>query len=234
MKDHQESFFYKLGSISAWLQLLITLAIIVISLTLGTEPKTAQEYFSLYQNDRLTAFLRDDFSSLIVVALYLGLFPGLYLALRQVNRHAAGFITALVWVGVTCCFANHSGFSLIHLSDQYAAAQDPAQKSQLLAAAEGVIAGNIWHSTGGYMTGILLQGGGVLISLLMLRSRHFSKVSAFAGLFANAFDLVQHVLHPFAPSLSGSIMLFAGPFYLVWFPMLAIDLARLGRQIPEQ
>ncbi len=234
MTDNNEKFFYKMGSVAAWMQLAITLAIIVISFTLGTEPKTAEEYFSLYQNDRITALLRDDFSSLLIIALYLALFPALYLAVRRVNRLAAAFIITLVFIGVTCSFITHSGFSLIHLSDRYAAASDPAQKTQLLAAAEAVIAANIWNSTGGYMTGILLQGGGVLISILMLRSRQFNKLTVYAGLLANALDLAQHILHPFVPSLSSSIMLAAGPFYLVWFPMLARDLFRLGKRQPEE
>jgi hypothetical protein len=64
----------------------------------------------------------------------------------------------------------------------------------------------------------------------MLRSRDFSRVTAVAGLLGNALDLAQHVLHPFAPSLSAAIMMLMGPFYLVWFPMLARDLFRLARR----
>jgi hypothetical protein len=79
------------------------------------------------------------------------------------------------------------------------------------------------------MSGILLQGGGVMISLVMLRSRDFSKVTAIAGLIGNALDLIQHVLAPFTPSLSATIQKMMGPFYLVWFPMLARDLFRLSR-----
>jgi hypothetical protein len=80
------------------------------------------------------------------------------------------------------------------------------------------------------MSGILLQGGGVIISLVMLRSRDFSKVTAIAGLVGNALDLTQHLLHPFAPSVSATIQMLMGPFYLVWFPMLARDLFRLARK----
>jgi hypothetical protein len=75
-----------------------------------------------------------------------------------------------------------------------------------------------------------MQGGGVIISLVMLRSRDFSKVTALAGLLGNALDLTQHLLHPFAPSISAPIMLLMGPFYLVWFPMLARDLWRLAHK----
>jgi hypothetical protein len=64
----------------------------------------------------------------------------------------------------------------------------------------------------------------------MLKSKDFSKVTAVAGLLGNALDLTQHLLHPFAPSISAPIQMAMGPFYLVWFPMLARDLFRLGRK----
>jgi hypothetical protein len=79
------------------------------------------------------------------------------------------------------------------------------------------------------MSGMLLQGGGVIISLVMLHNRDFSKITAISGLLGNALDLAQHVLYPIAPSLSANLMMLMGPFYLVWFPMLARDLFRLRK-----
>jgi hypothetical protein len=122
---------------------------------------------------------------------------------------------------------------MLHLSDQYAAATTAAQRSQLLAAGEAIIASDMWNSSGGFMAGILLQGAGVLISVVMLRSQDFSRVTAYAGLLGNGFDLAQHILHPFAPSVSATLLMIAGPFYLVWFPMLARDLLRLGRGVSK-
>lgn len=224
----------KIGAAAALMQLACTLTIMIITFTLGQKPGTAEEYFTVFQNDRLTGLLRDDFSSLNIIALYLGTFPGLYAALRRVNGVYAAFATALVFVGVTSCFATHSGFSMLHLSDQYAAATSAAQRSQLLAAGEAIVASDMWNSSGGYMAGILLQGAGVLISVVMLRSKDFSRVTAYAGLLANGFDLAQHILHPFTPSVSSTLLMIAGPFYLLWFPMLGRDLLRLGRGVPKE
>jgi uncharacterized membrane protein YciS (DUF1049 family) len=226
--DFNEKSFYKIGGVAALMQFIVTLAIILVSFTLGAKPDSAQEYFTILQNDRLAGLLRDDFSSLIVIALYLGLFPALYLALRRLNQAYVAFVTALIFIGVTNGFAAHSGFSMIYLGDRYAAATSAAQRAQLLAAGEAVIASDLWNSSAGYMTGIL-QGAGVLISAIMLRSQAFSKATAYAGLLGNGFDLAQHILHPFAPSVSAPLMMIMGPFYLAWFPLLARDLFRLGR-----
>lgn len=232
--DSRLNTLFKAAGVAALLQLVCTLVITAVIPTLGLWPNTAEEYFTILQHDRLVVILRGDFSSLIIIALYLVTFPGLYAALRRVNRIYAAFATVLTFVAVTTSFATHSGFSMLHLSDQHAAATTSAQQSQLLAAGEAVIASDMWNSSGGFMAGILLQGAGVLISAIMLRSKDFSKVTAYAGLIANGFDLVQHLLHPFAPSLSGVLAPIGGFVYLVWFPMLGRDLLRLGRGVSKE
>ena len=58
-------------------------------------------------------------------------------------------------------------------------------REQLLVAGEAVIAGDMWHSTSGFLAGIFMQGGFVLISAVMLRSKVFSKGTAITGMVAN-------------------------------------------------
>ena len=124
------------------------------------------------------------------------------------------FATLFTLIAVTICFASESTFALLYLGDQYVAAPTEMLRAQFLAAGEAVIAADMWHSSGASVSGILLQGGGVIISLVMLRSRDFSKVTAIAGLLGNALDLTQHLLHPFAPSVSATIQMLMGPF--IW------------------
>ena len=156
-------------------------------------------------------------------------FFALYGALRRVNGVYAAFAAVLTFAAVICCFASHSCFSMVYLSDQYAVASTEAQRSQLLAAGEAIIASDMWNSTAGFMTGILLQGAGMLISVVMLRSKIFSKITAYAGILANGFDLTQHLMHPSLPSIASILLMIGGPFYLLWFPFLGRDLFKLGR-----
>jgi flagellar biosynthesis protein FliQ len=225
--------FYQVGGAAAWLQLVITVVFIAAAFVLGARPTSVGEFFTLYHDDRLVALLRDDLSNVIVIALYLGTIPALYLALKQVDHATIFFAALFTLIAVTVTFATHTGFSMMHLSDRYAAAATPAEQAQILAAGEAVLASDIWNSTGGYMSGLLLQGAGVLIALVMLRSADFGKVTAYAGLLANGLDLLQHVLHPFTPSLSAIILYVAGPFYLLWFPLMGRDLLRLARRIDD-
>jgi hypothetical protein len=231
--DASWTSIYYLGSASALLQLVCVFGYIIVAITLGPKPGTVEEYYTLFQTNPLAGFLRSDGITLIIIALYLGTCPALYVTLKSISPIYTGLAALFIMIAVTISFAIHADFSLLHLSDQYAAATTAIQRSHLLAAGEAVIASNTWNSSGAYMTGILLQGAGVMISVIMLRSKDFSKVTAYTGLLANGFDLVQHMLHPFAPSVAGIVMLGAGPFYLVWFPMLARDLFRLGQNVSK-
>jgi hypothetical protein len=221
-------WLYITGGAAAFLQLVTITAYSIALAVLGPKPTSAEEYFLVQQKSAIEMVLRGDFLLLILIGLYLFTFSALYIALRKVNPVGTAFATLFTFMAVVLTFANESTFSLLNLGAQYAAATDAVLKAQFLAAGEAVIASDMWHSSGAYMSGILLQGSGVMISIIMLRSKDFSKVTAVSGLIGNGLDLIQHVLHPFAPSISSSIQIFMGVFYLVWFLMLGLDLIRLG------
>ena len=218
---------YKISSVAALLQLAVIVVYFFVIAILGGTPTRVEEYLTLLQNTPLVGILRGDLFNLLIVALYLGLTPGLYLALRRVHPVGAAFSSLLILIAVILCFGSNSDFSMLHLSGRYTSAATEAQRSQIVAAGEAILATNMWNSSGAYVSGLFLQGAGVLISITMLRSKDFSKVTAIAGLLGNGLDLVQHILHPFQPSISALVLRAAGPFYLIWFPMLARDFLQL-------
>jgi len=220
---------YKIGGIAALMQLAAILAMLVAMVTLGPKPTSVEEYFILQQSNRLQSILQGDFLLLFLIGPYIATFPALYVALRRVSPVGTALATLMTLVVVAGFFAMESTFSLQYLGNKYAAAAGDAQRAQFLAAGEAVVASDIWNSSGAYIGGILLQGAGVIMSVIMLRSKDFSKVTAWAGLLGNGVDLVQHVINPFAPSISAFLKPWMGLFYIVWFPMLARDFFRLGR-----
>lgn len=221
---------YIIGGIFAIVQLVAILASIVIAVAFGPRPTSAVEFFAIQQENPLAALLRGDFVLMVfLLGAYLGTFPALWWNLRHLSPTTATFAALFTAIGVILSFSSESTFALLHLGDLYAAASSESARVQLLAAGEAVLAAGWWHSSGSYMTGILLQGGGVIISLVMLRSRDFSKVTAVSGLIGNALDLIQHLLHPFAPFISAPVQMFMGIFYFVWFPMLARDFFKLAK-----
>jgi hypothetical protein len=222
---------YIIGGVAAVLQLVTILAYSAALALLGPKPTTAMGYFEIYEQGPLEMVLRGDFLLLILIGLYLGTFPALYAALRKMHPVNVGLAALFTIIAVAGTFATESTFSMLQLAERYLSAGSESAQAQFLAAGEAIIAGDMWNSSAAYMGGILLQGSGVIISLVMLRSSDFSKLTAYSGLIGNGFDLVQHVLHPFAPSVSSTIAMFMGVFYFVWFPMLGRDLLKLARKV---
>ncbi len=220
---------FLIGSISAVLQLVAILGYSVSLAVLGPKPTSAAAYFAIYQESPLEMVLRGDFLLLILIGLYLGTFPPLYIALRKLSPVYVALATLFTIITVTLAFAGEATFSLLYLAEQYTVSTSKAIQAQFLAAGEAVIASGMWHSTASYMSGILLQGSGVMISIIMLRSPDFHKVTAYSGLLGNGLDLIQHVIHPFAPEISAILMQVMGLGYFIWFPMLAWDFLRLAK-----
>lgn len=214
----------KISGIAVILQLLSIIVGVVVTVGFASIPNSAIEYYQLMQESRLMGLLADDFFSLILVVLYLFTFTGLFFVVARNNFSLALLSTLFTFTAVILVITSHSGFSLIHLSDQYWANADEMVRSQLLAAGEAIISQNIWNSTAGFFSGILLQGGGVLISIAMVGSKSFGKITIYSGILANGLDLVQHLIHYSSPSMAEMILYLAGPFYIIWYIMLARDL----------
>ncbi len=218
---------YIIGAWAALLQLASILALLIAQMVLGPKPATAEEFFTIQQSSYIEVMLRGDFLLLFLVGAYLGTFPALFMALRSLNSVAVFFATLFTMIGVALVFANESTFALLHLGKQYAVADSVELKSQIIAAGEAVIAMDMWNSSGAYMSGFLAQGAGVIICIIILNSKDFSKVTAIAGLIGNVMDLIQHAIHPFTHDLSTIIHPLMGIFYCIWLPMMARDLFRL-------
>ena len=137
--------------------------------------------------------------------------------------------TALAFVGVTLILSTPSVLSLIHLSNQYAAATTEARRALLLAAGEAVMSTDLWHSTGAMIGGLLLQLAGLLISVAMLKTRSFSKLTGYLGIVTHGLDLAHILIGVFVPTAGAILMVLAGPLYLIWFPLVSRRLYNLGR-----
>lgn len=220
----------KIGGVASLISVVCSLITMIVVITLGAEPSTVSEYFTLLQDNRLVGILRLDFSTVINLAFYYLMYIGLYAAVRREHNAYAVLATSLAFVGLTLWFATHSAFSMLYLSDQYAAATTSEQISQLLAAGEAIIASDMYKSTGGIMGGIFLQSAAVLISVAMLRSSNFNKKIAYIGIIGNGLDLARIVLNIFIPGNSADIlMVIAGPLMLIWLLLLGLRLYKLGR-----
>ncbi len=229
-KETNISGICKAGSLSSWVLMAYSLATMVIVFALGAAPETAQATFDMLRADRVIGLLRLDLLTVFCMPLYYLLFFSIYLALKRTGELQAALLTILLMAGLTLFLATPSVFSWISLSDRYAAAVDPTQKALLLAAGEATLASDMWHGSGAIVGGLLMQTAATLISIMMLRKGSpFGKWTAWVGIATHGFDLLHIMGGFFTPILSIAGMAVAGPLYLLWFPLVAIDLWKRSR-----
>jgi hypothetical protein len=227
--SHSWKSLYNASGTAALIFVIYSLATMIVVFAIGGPPEGAQQGFAMLQENRLLGLLRLDVLTIFAVPLYYVIFLGLYAALEKAHRTHILLATMLAVVGVTLFLATPSVFSFLALSDKFAAATSEVQKAQFLAAGEAVLASDMWHSSGALIGGLLQQIGAVLFAVVMLRSSIFSRFTGWVGLATYGLDLAHIVIGLFFPTGGLILMMIAGPLYLVWFPLLALDFFRLAR-----
>lgn len=218
---------YSIGGVMALLLLVYSLATMVILLTIGGQPESAQEAFAMLQANRFSGLLRLDLLLVVCLPLYYPLILALFISLKGQDNSLAAMAALLGCAGVTLALATPSVFSWLALSDAYAAAASQAQRNLLLAAGEATLASDMWHGAGARMGGLLMQFALLLFSAVMTRSRSFSRTTAWLGLVTHGLDWLHILVGFFSPAFGNALMVLAGPLYLLWFPCLSRDLFKL-------
>lgn len=219
----------RLGGIASLLLVVYSLATMVQLVVLGGQPSSAAQAFDLLQHHRVVALLRLDLPTIAIMPLYYLLFLGLFSALRTSSYTNALLSTLLAFVGVTLVLATPTALSMVPLSDKFAAATSDAERSQLLAAGEALLATDIWHSTGAIVGGVLVQIGAVLISVVMLRGNVFTTLTAWLGIVMHGLDLAHIVGGLFLPVSGVVLMAIAGPLYPIWLVLVGLRLLKLAK-----
>ena len=179
---------YQLGGLTCMILIAYSLIMMLIMVGIGTPPATIEECFSMLQENRLYGLLRLDILTVFVMPLYYLLFYSIYLALKDTNKELLTISTILVFAGLTLFLATPSVFSYLHLSDEYAKATIESDINQLIAAGEAIMASDMWHGTGAKIGGILMQLGALIISMTMLKSNVFNKLTAYTGIVTHGLD----------------------------------------------
>lgn len=216
------------AGIAAFIFLLYCLETMVQIPLLGGPPASAAEAFAILQRSAVVGLLRLDLLTVLVLPLYYVLFYGLYAALRDTNRTYASVATGMIFIGVTLVLAMPTALPMLALSRQYAGATTEAMRTHFLAAGEALLATDIWHGTGAWIGGLLVQIGAVWISIVML-SGVFNGWAAWIGILTHGLDAVHIVLMPFAPSVAVPLMIVAGIGYPVWLFLVGRRLLQLGK-----
>jgi hypothetical protein len=234
---------YKIGALAALIAVLVFRRYIAAEMSAfngfgifdmpEAMPGSALDWFLLLQHNTFVGLALLSVFDLINYFLVGLIFLALYAALRRVHRSAMRIAIILGLVGITVYFASNQALGMLHLSRQYAAAASEAQRSIYLAAGEALLAennlGTIHQGTGIYVSLFLVLLAGLIISLVMLQSEVFGKVTAVSGILANGIGLVYYPALVLTPSLIWIPPAFSAPFRMIWYILIAIKLLKLAK-----
>lgn len=203
-------------------------------------PVTVSSWFALLQSNRLLGLSYLNIFDMVNYALVGLMFLALYAVLRRTDKSYMAIAATLGFLGIAVYFATNTAFSMLALSDQYAAATSDPQRTRLLAAGEALLAINRFSDpgahpgTGGYISLLLIAVTGLITSVVMLRSDVFNRASAYVGILASGFDLAYCIAFVSVPGVDSELLAIcfipaAGLFLMIWHIMVGWRLYQTGK-----
>ena len=213
---------YKIAGVATMIMILL-IPIQIIIYMLWPTPETALESFTLLQQNKLAGLLSLELTYIISNALAIPLYLAFYVALRRVNPSLMAVAATAGLIAVAVVLTARPAFDLLFLSNQYAAATTDPQRAMLLAAEQAKIALNFGTAQNvHYVLGALAL---LIISVVMMRSTVFSKLTATLGILANVLAFGLYV-----PNIGVYIsILSVFPFLTLWLLLCARTFFQLGQ-----
>lgn len=223
---------YKIGGLAALIAGVL-LPIEIIVFTVWPQNNSVMGYFTLFQSNNFIGLLDFYLLEVAAYALFIPMFLAIYVAIRRVNESYMALATVLAIIGIAVFFSTNNPFSMLSLSNQYAAATTEAQKSIVLAAGQAILVNTGQRALGGFNMGFLfLSVAGLIVSSVMLRSNIFSKLTAYMGILAFAISLADYfriVFLPWVVILTLIIALASALLLIIWLILVGRRLLQLGQ-----
>jgi hypothetical protein len=227
---------YKIGAAAAVAVVLVAATEIIVTFLPGgarTDPgnMTVVDWFTLFQGDAFMGLRNLGLLNIFMTLLSIPTFLALVGAHRRVNIQYAALAMVISFIGVAVFLATNRAFPMLDLSSQYAAATSDSERAMLAAAGQAMLSVGQSHTPGTFLGFFLSEIAGILISVVMLRGRVFSKVSGYVGMLAFSLMLIFEVCSSFVPPLFGAAMIFAaggGLLSMVWYILIARRLFQLA------
>lgn len=221
---------YKAGGIAALIVVVLIVGEIIFFM-IYPQPDSISGWFMLFQSDPLIGLL--DFWALEfpMYLLFALVFLALYIALKRVNESMMAIALLLIVLGVGILLVTNNPFTMLSLSNQYAAATSDAERSTLLTIGQAVLTNTTQRAVGGFNAGLFLVSiGGLIVSAVMLRAAAFSRSSAYIGIAAHALSLVDYLRQALTTSetIALLVILPSALLLIIWFALVGRWLLKAG------
>lgn len=215
---------YKVGGVAA-LAMLVLMVVQIIVYIIWPPPSTVEGYFALFNNNWFLGLLSFDLLYIVDSVLLILIYLSLYIILRRAGESSMLIAVVLGVTGVAAYFASNTSFEMLSLSSQYAAATNEAQRTMFLASGQVMLETYIGTAFDIYyvLNTIVI----FIVSAIMLRSKLFSRKTAYLGFLAGILMIV--------PSSAGTIGIYFSLASLVpwaiWLVLVARHLLKYRRTV---
>jgi hypothetical protein len=239
--DSNSNSLFRIGGAAALicaLMYVITLVVYVPANLANPPPATVGEWFAVFEDSPITGLFYLGLGDVVIMLLWGPMALALYAVLKKINRTWSLIATTFVFVGMAIFIATNTAFSMLSLSQEFAAAATEAERASLLAAGQAMLA--ITRGTGHLYAGMqLVWSSGFVLSILMLRSTEFSKLTAWVGILGLGL-LVAGVVGGGHYTSTGDYTavqaaivalqyIGGGLLSLVWYILVGLRLWKLGK-----
>ncbi len=238
--DSTPGSHYRVGGAAALIcaaMYFIALAIYVPAQRAGPPPATALEWLTLLQLKPITGLFFLGLADILIMILWLPMALALHAALKHSNTTWTSIAMASILVGASVYLATNTAFSMLALSREYAAATTEAGRAAAVAAGQATLA--VSQGTGGQYTGMPLAWlGGMILSIVMLRSRTFNRATAWVGVVGLALLLASvpfagytttGTTTPIVSAIVAVTYIGGGLLSLAWYILVGVGLFKLAR-----
>jgi Domain of unknown function (DUF4386) len=226
--DTDWRLLYRAGGVAALITaVLIPLQIIVFIAWPPPLEGSVTDWFRLFQDNWLLGLLSLDLLLLVDYILLVPIVLALYVALRQISASLMAVATALYFVAIAAYFASNTAFEMLSLSDQYAAATTDTQRAMYLAAGQAMLA--TFEGTAFQVSYVLASVAGIMIGAVMLRSKIFGRVAAYALILEDVIGLGLYV-----PTIGIFLSVISVPVLWIWYVLIARRLIQLGSGVSRE
>jgi hypothetical protein len=215
------NWLYKIGGAAA----LFAVAMIPIQFVVfivWPPPETAIGWFTLFQNNKLGGLLAFELLFVVNAAFGIATTLALYIALRRVNESLMAIALALGLVEALAFIVARPALEMLYLSERYAAATTDAQRALFLAAGEAMWA--TFNGTAFHLGYNIFSVYFLIVSVVMLSSHIFGRVTAYMGILAAILNWGLYV-----PQIGLFLSILSVVPLAIWNILVARRLFRLSR-----
>ena len=225
---------YRVGGIAALGTVLVGLIEIGITFLPGgnTSNSTVFDWFTHFHNNPFMGLRDLGLLNLFFYVLDIPIFFALFIAHRISSQTLAPLAMTVSFIGVAVFYATNRAFAMLDLSNQFALATSEAQRSILAAAGQAMLSVGQSHTPGTFIAFFLSESASLLMSVVLLRGKLFSKGNVYVGLIGFTFMLIFEICASFVTGLQGGVLILAmagGILSLAWEVLVALRLFKLSR-----